>query len=318
MSGIVQYLQIIQQNTHFISLKISLPTHGIGRYSLFPENGRKDFCPAPDAPCQDHDIPVLYSAVFPGLLVQHHAVTDQLTDAARDHPRLCPPLVLASGILLVKKKEFTPAEVFLSRRKRRKFRSRIECGTIVIFDAAQLFLHDLAEDIVYTVKDFHTAAEVLVQIDPLHHAIFHTVSIIFLHEKFRSGQAETVNALLYIAYHENIIFSPGYSRNTGQDRLLNQIAVLILIDHYLIKPFLIFSGNDGWYKYSVFFFCQNSKSKLLHIIEVDHIPETFLLIQHVRKAFHKLCQRNYRRQGILHVLLPHLTGSIEIIFLHPL
>ena len=156
------------------------------------------------------------------------------------------------------------------------------------------------------------------QIDPLRYAVFQTVSIIFFHKEFRSGQTEAVNTLLYIAHHENIIFSPGYSRHTGQDCFLDQIAVLILVDHYFVKPFLIFPGNGGWYDHSVLFLRQDCKGKLLHIIEVDHIPETFLLIQHMCKAFHKFCQGNNRRQGVLHILMPHLRRDIKIIFLQTL
>ena len=161
-------------------------------------------------------------------------------DAAGDHPGFRLRSIILPGILFIEQKKLAPVRVLPLFRNRRELCARIKGRMIVILDPAKFPVHKLPENIIYAVQHFGAAAEIPVEVDPLPPAVLQTVCMVFLHKKFRPGHAETVNALLHIADHEHIILPAAHPRHTVQDRLLHQVAVLVLIDHYLIKLFLIF------------------------------------------------------------------------------
>ena len=74
------------------------------------------------------------------------------------------------------------------------------------------------------------------QIDPdLRPLVCLRIGVIFLHKKLRPGQAETVDALLHVPHHEHIgdALPAAYA---VQNNLLNQVTVLIFVDHNLCVP----------------------------------------------------------------------------------
>ena len=117
---------------------------------------------------------------------------------------------------------------------------------LVIFHPSQIFSHDLIEKIIHTVQHRTPAAEVFVKIDPVSFAPGSCgIAAEFFHKQIRPGQAEPVNALLYISYHEDIVFSLFHPGDRGQDLLLDQVAVLILVDHDFRKLICQFPGSLG-------------------------------------------------------------------------
>ena len=150
------------------------------------------------------------------------------------------------------------------------------------------------------------------QVDPLLHMIFQAVCAVLFHKELRPGKTEAVNALLYIPYHEDIVSALRHPGHTGQDGLLHQVAVLVLIDHDLLKPLLIFPRGRRGHQFPVFFHGKDLQRELLHIAEVDHIPAPLLFSKQLCKTVHQTCERPHGRAGPPHVLLPLFAGHIEI------
>ena len=310
---IVQDPQIVQQHAHFVCLEIALPAYRVSRNAFFPEHGRTGLRPSADAPCQDHNIAVPDPPERFCLLVIHRTVPDQSVDPPGDHPCLRLRGVILPGILLIQKKKFTPVRILPLLRKRRELCARIKGRVIVILDPAQFPVHDLSENIIHTVQHFGAAAEIPVEVDPLPVTVLQAVCMVFLHKKFRPGHAETVNALLHVADHEHIILPAAYPRHTVQNRLLHQVAVLVLIDHYFVKLLLIFLRCRRRHQLSLFFLCEDGQGELLHIAEIDQVPGPFLLIQQRRELLYQSGQHGQGRGRVLHILLPHRARDIEII-----
>ena len=86
----------------------------------------------------------------------------------------------------------------------RKNRSLFQGNTFVVVHAADLTAHDPHEDVIYAVKHLAPAAEILIEIDSFGHRIIVTIQVVFLHEYFRPGKAEAINALLDISDHESV------------------------------------------------------------------------------------------------------------------
>ena len=166
---------------------------------------------------------------------------------------------------------------------------------LVIFHPSQIFSHDLIEKIIHTVQHRTPAAEVFVKIDPVSFAPGSCgIAAEFFHKQIRTGQAEPVNALLYISYHEDIVFSlfhPGYR---GQDLLLDQVAVLILVDHDFRKLVCQFPGSLGPYILSRTVICQDLQSIVLQIGKIQDIFLLFFLFIGLHKGQGQIHQDPYR------------------------
>lgn len=106
----------------------------------------------------------------------------------------------------------------------------------------------------------------------------------FLHKQIRSGQTETVNALLHISHHENIIHAVLYSGHRGQQFFLHQITVLILVNHNLCKLPGQFFGCVGPL---ISFWCvmyQNFQGIVLQIRKIQDVLFLFFLPVALHKA----------------------------------
>ena len=197
--------------------------------------------------------------------------------------------------------------------------SRIKCRTGIILHTAHTFVHNLLKHVVRGIQHLLAASEIPVQIDPLLLAVCLAVCIIFFHKQFRSGEAETVNTLFDISYHKHIVTSAAHSRHTGQNRFLDQVAVLILVDHHFLKLLLIFSRHSRWYQTSVFFFCQNLQGKLLHVLKINHIAASLFLCKQPCKGCHKKDQFFHGTSCISQIFCQFLgrfvkTGFLQIFY----
>ncbi len=173
---------------------------------------------------------------------------DQLADPLRDH----------SGLKLLQSvparifEECAPVRIFLLclgdedlRIVLSAVRLRIGCPAEelripVIVNASDLPAHDLPEETVGKVEDFLSAPEILKEIDP-DSAGYGIVSplpcviVKLLHKKIRSRMSEAINALLDISDAEIIIAAFLHPCHCGKDRLLQVVAVLILVHHDALK-----------------------------------------------------------------------------------
>ena len=92
--------------------------------------------------------------------------------------------------------------------------SQIQGRGAVVADSAHGLRHQPGKDAVGPVQHLSPAPEIFVKIDPdFRSPVCLGIAVVFLHEKLRPGQAETVDALLHIAYHKDIghALSPGHA-----------------------------------------------------------------------------------------------------------
>ena len=150
------------------------------------------------------------------------------------------------------------------------------------------------------------------QINPLPVAVSGIIGIIFFHEQLRPGQTEAVDALLHVPNHENVVLPPAHRGNAGQDRLLDQVAVLVLINHDLRELLLIFPGRQGRNQLPFLLLRQDPQRKLLHIAEIDHIFSLLLFRECLSEPDHQLRKHLHDTVGRFHVLQQFLRSLIEI------
>ena len=83
----------------------------------------------------------------------------------------------------------------------------------VIGDIPYIFFHNPIKNSIDKIQYLRPAAEIHVQVNPLVFAFLLGVGIVFFHKQFRSCHTETINALLYIPYHENIAYAVRFFGN---------------------------------------------------------------------------------------------------------
>ena len=122
------------------------------------------------------------------------------------------------------------------------------------------------------------------------------IGCIFLHEQLWPGQPETINTLFHISYHKQVVPSVRFPGNTGKNHLLYQVAVLIFIDHDLLKIICKIPGCLGTLAVPVFSFHQNLQRQMLQIMEIAEIPSSFFffissgeLHRQIQQLFHHRC-----------------------------
>ncbi len=85
-----------------------------------------------------------------------------------------------------------------------------------------------------------TAAKIAAQVDPAGPISLCLVGMVLVQEEAVVRLAETVDALLDVAHHEEVVLG-----DELEDCLLDRIDVLILIDQHLIEAFLQLFGHRG-------------------------------------------------------------------------
>ena len=121
--------------------------------------------------------------------------------------------------------------------------------------------------------------------------------MVFFHKKFRPGQTKTVDTLLYIAHHEHIgnALPPAYA---VQNNLLDQVTVLIFVNHNLCVPGGQLPRRSRRYRPQPSIFIglhvlhQNLQSQVLQIWKIRQIFQTLLLL---------IAIREFCRQGQQHL-----------------
>ena len=83
----------------------------------------------------------------------------------------------------------------------------MQCRLIIIDNFPEFLPHQFPENIICTVKYFSSASEVPVKINSMPATLLRTVAVILSHKKLRARQTKSVNTLLYIPDHEEIILS---------------------------------------------------------------------------------------------------------------
>ena len=115
--------------------------------------------------------------------------------------------------------------------------SRYQCGLLIIINPAQCLCHDLIKPEIHSLQNLSSASKVLPQLDLLCHSLCRQIiriGLILSLKQLRACHPELIDALLYIAYHEQVrIVAFLFSGNAGEDRLLKIIGILILINQNL-------------------------------------------------------------------------------------
>ena len=200
----------------------------------------------------------------------------------------------------------------------------IQGSRIIIVHLSQIMMHQLIEDIIGKIKHLTSAPEIPMQVNPLLPAILSAVSSVFVHKKLRSCKTEAVNALLDIPHHEQIMSPILFFGDCPKDDLLHQIAVLVFIDHNLIKM-LTKLARSRCRLFCVLIY-ENVECKMLHIAKINNALFSLCRFHRSKigyRKFHKclrhgpqapqLFQQLFRRHRkplpqVLHILL-HLRAE---------
>ena len=116
-------------------------------------------------------------------------------------------------------------------------------------------------------------------------AFLQIIGLIFFHKQFRSCQTETVNALFYIPYHKQIVDTLRLATDPCQNHLLNQITVLIFVNHNVLIIICQISCCLSTRADSVLTLHQNLQCQMLQVVKITEIPFSFFLCITVRKLF---------------------------------
>ena len=345
---VLQHPEVIQQHANLPRLKVPFLGPCAGGDALLQEHLHEHVAPALDAPGQDDDIPIAHRPQLSCLLVRHQLLLQEPADAVRHGP--C--LQLSGGELfscrllqLLVRAAVDEEKLCLIAPALRIGGTGPEGGPVVVGDAPKLRYHDLPEEGVDAFEDLRAAPEILEQVDPLGPAVrplplVDPVGVKFLHKKLRPGEAEPVDALLHIPHHENVVPPLPGAGHTCQDGLLDQVAVLVLVDHHLPELLLVHPGAGGGPKPVLRLLREDAQSVLLHIRVVDHAAAPLLLLKpggkglsQVLKLLHHgsadcqprkelffclkkilLCRKNHR----LFQLIPELFHPLRLFFGHSL
>src|SRR5699024_6641461 len=118
--------------------------------------------------------------------------------------------------------------------------------------------------------------------------ILRAVGSVFLQKQLRSCLTETIDALLDIAHHENIISAVLKAGDAGEKHFLNVIAVLILVNHNLGKARRQLLRRLGAQKASVLLLPdEDLQSKMLQIRKIQKVLLPLLRGERVDKLFRK-------------------------------
>ena len=109
-------------------------------------------------------------------------------------------------------------------------------GRILIVDNASHFPpHNPCKNRIYTVKHLPAASEILMEINPHGMISRLSVSLMLFQKQLRPCQPEFINTLLHIPHHKTIVPALRFPADAGEQILLHQIAVLILVNQDLMK-----------------------------------------------------------------------------------
>ena len=120
--------------------------------------------------------------------------------------------------------------------------------------------------------------------------------VVFPQENGGVGHAEAVDALLHVAYHEDVFALPGHG---GKNMILHVVAVLVLVHHDLPVPPRNVAGQLRGF---VVFVQQQGNGKMLHVRKVHHVPPRLLLPVGPGEVRRQVHQGQHGRGHGLHIV----------------
>ena len=116
-----------------------------------------------------------------------------------------------------------------------------------VVEVAGFSAHELAEEEVDSVQNPRAAPEILAEnnfgriLIPV--SVIERISILPFQKKFRACLAESVDGLLDVADHKQIVF---ILRERAEKAVLRAVDILALINQNFVKLFTEFMGKGGW------------------------------------------------------------------------
>ena len=86
-------------------------------------------------------------------------------------------------------------------------RSWIKGRRLIIYHISDVPIHNVIKYLIGKIQHFPAASEVFMEIYFLFRTLLKGVTVVFFHKKFRPGQTKPIDALLYIPYHKQVVFS---------------------------------------------------------------------------------------------------------------
>ena len=208
---------------------------------------------------------------------------------------------------LGKEQKLRPASFLVRIRS-----SHPEGFRLPVIDAPQFPAHDFAEDLIDRIKYLSPASEILVKIDP--HAGFPVLIVmVFLQEQPRFRLSETIDTLLHISHHETVIPPLPAAGDAFEDRLLDQVAVLVFIHHDLREIFGKHIRCPAGNQLPLLFPGQDFQGKMLLVAEIQDIFPPLLFSQPFRKLKRQICQAAGILRRLPHLMEHRLRRELEIL-----
>ena len=230
---IVEDPQVIEYRHHLERRKIAALRAGIGGNAQFLEDPQEMVRPALHGAQKDHDIPVFHRSYAPVRLRKGPRL-HKLKDLRADGPRLRVPQVRGSCALKLLRSLLGEQrhQHRLEALRLRRYEPRDELLRRPVGDAPDLGAHDLAEQRVHIGEHLRPAAEIAGEVDPLSLLRMLRIAAVFSHKEVRTGLAEAVDALAHVPDLEIVGISLRDPADGGEDRLLQIVAVLVLVHHH--------------------------------------------------------------------------------------
>ena len=158
---------------------------------------------------------------------------------------------------------------------------------LIVRNAAKLRAHEFSEYIVRRRKHLRPASKVFVEINPLLTFSLFLIRVIFFQKQLRPRQTETIDTLLDIADHKPVPSAVLLAGHGREERLLDKVTVLVLIDHNFPELLRQLPRRIGPHQAAVFLLHENFKRKVFQIGIIENIFAPFFL----RKRFCKLLRQ---------------------------
>ena len=146
-------------------------------------------------------------------------------------------------------------------------------------------------------------------------SLSHRIRFIFFHKQLRFGQTEFIDTLLDVSYHEHVGRAEPFPGDTLNQRLLNLVAVLILVhqDFLIKRRQLIRRRARGM-------ICaaprKNFQCKMLQIIKIHQIFLFLGLLKPPGELLRQMKKHQNRAGRLCHIRKNRLGGGRKIKGLH--
>ena len=145
------------------------------------------------------------------------------------------------------------------------------------------------------------------QIDLLLRSVLVRKPSVLFHKQIGAGQAEAVDALLYIPHHKCVCPTVRPAGHKLRDLFLQQVAVLVFIHHHLVKAKRQLPGcfrRDSAFRS---LFLQDLQRQMLEIVKIQHIFFPFFLCIKIFVLQDKVQESPDR--PLCHLIQPEMIGQ---------